>query len=269
MPDLAGNKKPYLIAVANEKGGVGKTTTTLAIGTILAQRGFKVLFIDLDPQGNLTLSLGYKPHDMPTPNFALATGGTIFARDSFNMENENLDLVFARSLIVDEDYQIRVNTGDDAYFLSQDLRVLKSLPYDYVVIDCPPAMGKIAINTLLVSDFLIIPSQAEFFSAFALKDMMELIGVVRQEGNPYLPYRILITLFDRRNRVHHSIKNQLVRTFESGIFETIIEIDTQLRKTAILGFPVVSSRGVRQYRAFVDELLDYIHKTGQLQTQHG
>jgi chromosome partitioning protein len=254
------HKQPYVIAIANEKGGVGKTTTTLSIGTILAQRGNKVLFIDLDPQGNLTLALGYKPHEMPTPNLDLGTSGTLFAKDSFRTEDDNLDLVFARSLIVNDDYQIQVNTADDDYFLSQDLAVMRELPYDYVVIDCPPSMGTIAISTLLVSDFLLIPSQAEFFSAFALKDMMDLIGVVRKEGNPDLPYRILITLFDRRNRIHHSIKNQLNHTFGEGIFKTMIEVDTEMRKTAILGFPTTSTRGVKQYRKLVDELLDYIQK---------
>lgn len=91
--------------------------------------------------------------------------------------------------------------------------------------------------------------------------MMELIGKVRQEGNPGLPYHILITLFDKRNRVHYSIKNQLSHTFGAGIFETIIEIDTEMRKTAILGFPTTSSRGVKQYRRLVDELLEEIQKT--------
>jgi chromosome partitioning protein len=258
MSDSPKDKKTFVIAIANEKGGVAKTTTTLAIGTLLAQRGCKVLFIDLDPQGNLTLSLGYKPHDMPTPNFGLATSGTLFAKDSFRTEDENLDLVFARSLIVDDEYQVRVNTGDDTYYLSEDLRVVRELAYDYVIIDCPPAIGKIMVSALLISDFLIIPSQVEFFSAFALKDMMELIGVVRQEGNPRLPYRILVTLFDKRNRIHHSIKNQLIHTFGAGIFDTIIEIDTTLRKTAILGFPTRNTRGVKQYRELVDELLDYI-----------
>ena len=80
MPVTDEDRQPFVIAIANEKGGVGKTTTTLAIGTILAQKGCKVLFIDLDPQGNLTFSLGYKPHDMPTPNFGLATSGTLFAK---------------------------------------------------------------------------------------------------------------------------------------------------------------------------------------------
>lgn len=254
------DKQPFVIAIANEKGGVGKTTTTLAVGTILAQQGHKVLFIDLDPQGNLTLALGYKPHEMPPPNLRLSTNGTIFAKDSYQTELDNLDLVFARSLIVNDSYQVQVNTADDDYFLSQDLRIIKSLDYDYVIIDCPPAIGKVMISTLLVSDYLIIPSQVEFFSAFALKDMMDLIGVVRQEGNPGLPYRILITLFDKRNRVHHSIKNQLKHTFGSGIFNTIIEIDTEMRKTAILGFPTKTSRGVKQYRQLIDELLEDVQK---------
>jgi len=261
MPVTSEDKKrPFVIALANEKGGVGKTTTTLAIGTILAEMGYKVLFIDLDPQGNLTLSLGYKPHEMPAPNFNLGTGTTFLAKDSYQTELENLDLVFARSLIVNDDYQVQVNTGDDDYFLSQDLRVIKSLPYDYIVLDCPPAIGKIMVSTLLVSDYLIIPSMVEFFSAFALKGMMDLIGVVRQEGNPGLPYRILITLFDKRNRIHHSIKNQLQYTFGEGIFKTIIEIDTQLRTAAILGFPVKNTRGVKQYRVLVDELLEDIQQ---------
>ena len=260
MSDSTQSRKPYIIAIANEKGGVGKTTTTLAIGTILAERGHKILVIDLDPQGNLTLALGYKPHDMPTPDSDLGTSGTIFDNDSFQTETDNLDLVFARSLIINDDYQMRTTTGENAYLLSQDLKLLKSLPYEYVIIDCPPSMTKIAINALLVSDLLIIPTQSEFFSAFALKEMMEVIGVVRKEGNPDLPYRILITLFDKRNRIHHSIKKQLSHTFDAGIFETMIEIDTTLRKTAILGFSLISGRGVKQYHKLVDELLEYIQK---------
>jgi chromosome partitioning protein len=254
------SKKPFVIAIANEKGGVGKTTSTLAIGTILAKLGHKVLFIDLDPQGNLTLALGFKPHDMPSPSYGLPTAGTLFAKDSYKTETENLDLIFARSLIVDEEHQMQVNTGDDLYYLSQDLDVISTLPYDYVVIDCPPTMGKVAISTLLVSDYLVIPSQADFFSAYALKNMMELIGVVRQEGNPGLPYRILVTLFDRRNRIHHIIRNQLSQTFGEGFFKTIIEVDTQMRKMAILGFPTRTSRGVKQYRKLVYELMEDIQK---------
>jgi len=250
-------KKPFVIAIANGKGGVGKTTTALAVGTILARRGLKILFVDLDPQGNLTLSLGFKPHNMPPPT-EMPAAGTLFSRDSFPTEHENIHLVFARSLIVDNAYHIRVNTADDLYFLGQDLSVIRSLPYDYVIIDCPPSIGKIISNTLVATDFLIIPSQAEYFSTNALKDMMEFIETVQKETNADLSYRILITLFDKRNQIHNRLKEQLRSTYGSDLFDTIIEIDIGLRQAAIQGFPADNSRGVAQYRRLVDELMDII-----------
>jgi chromosome partitioning protein len=255
MKDLQRNKQPYVIAVANEKGGVGKSTTSLAVGTILAQRGREILFIDLDPQGNLTLSLGLKPHEMPPLSDALHTIGSSLANDFIRTKIENIDLLFARSLVIDDDYHVRVPAGDDSHILSQDLRPLVALPYDYVIIDCPPSLGKLTVDALLVSDFLIIPTQADFFSAYALKDMMELIDQVRQSGNPSLRYSILVTLFDKRNRIHHVIKNQLINTFGSGLFQTIIGVDAKLSRASLLGFPTISSRGVKQYRELVEELL--------------
>jgi chromosome partitioning protein len=258
MSDADERKKPFVIAIANGKGGVGKTTTALAVGTILARRGLQVLCIDLDPQGNLTLALGYKPHRMPPSPEDLPTAGTIFARETFPTKNQNLDLVFARSLIVNHDYQIQVNTADDLFFLGQDLSVVRTLPYDYVIIDCPPSIGKIISNALVASDFLIIPSQAEYFSANALTEMMELIETVQRNTNADLSYRILITLFDQRNQDHHSLRDYLKSKYASSLFATIIETDPILRQTAIQGFPADNSHGAAQYRRFVDELLDVI-----------
>ena len=260
MPVADRSKKPFVIAIANEKGGVAKTTSTLAIGTILAQRGHKVLLIDLDPQGNLTLALGFKPHDMPLPSYNLPTVGTSFVKNSYKTETGNLDLVFARSLVEDDEHRMRDTKDIDTSTLRQELGAISKLPYEYVLIDCPPTMEKVAFISLLVSDYLIIPAQADFFSAYVLKNMMELIGFVRQQGNPSLPYRILITLFDTRNRIHHSIKKQLTHTFGTGLFKTIIEVDEEMRKTAILGFPDFETRGVKQYHKLVDELIEDIQE---------
>ena len=256
---LAGERnKPFVITVANGKGGVGKTTTALAVGTILARRGLKILFIDLDPQGNLTLSLGHKPHRMPPPSEDMPMAGTLLAGDSYLTNHENIHLVFARALIVSQDYQVQVNTGDDLFFLGQDLSVIRSLPYDYVVIDCPPSIGKIIANTLYASDFLIIPCQAEYFSANALPEMMEMIEMIRRNTNAELSFRILITLFDKRNQLHHSLRDYLRSMYAPNLLDTIIETDTTLRQIAIQGFPVELSRGVAQYRRLVDELIDII-----------
>jgi len=258
MSNVIEGNKPFVIAIANGKGGVGKTTTALAIGTILARRGLKILLIDLDPQGNLTLSLGHKPHRMSSPPANMPTAGTIFAKDTFPTHHKNLHLVFARSLIVDKDYQIQVNTADDLYFLGQDFAVLRILPYDYVVIDCPPSIGKIMTNTLLASDFLVIPSLAEFFSTSAVMDMMRSIDTAIQARGTAIPYRVLVTLFERDNLIHNRYKDELRITYDSNMFGTIIEVDMALRQTAIMGFPTDNSRGVEQYRRFVDELMDII-----------
>jgi chromosome partitioning protein len=258
MTEIVEKRRPFAITIANGKGGIGKTTTALAIGTILARRGLKVLLVDLDPQGNLTLSLGLKPHKLPLPPDDMPTAGTLFAGDSFHTKHENIHLVFARSLIVDNAYQLRVNTGDDSFFLGQDLSIIRSLPYDYVIFDCPPSIGKIISNTVFASDFLIIPTLAEHFSANAVMDMMRLLDTLRESGKGALPYRILITLFEKRNRIHKHLKDELRITYGSRVFETIIEADIALRKAAIFGFPMDDSHGVIRYRQLVDELMDTI-----------
>jgi len=135
------------------------------------------------------------------------------------------------------------------------------LPYDYILLDCPPALGAITLNALSAADLLIIPTQAEYFSAYALRNMMGTIRRVRQESNPNLAYRILVTLLDRRNRTHRNIFEQLQATFGQGVFTTVIEIDTKLRESPIAGVPITqykpASRGSQQYRVLAQELIEY------------
>lgn len=125
-------------------------------------------------------------------------------------------------------------------------------------------LGAITLKALTAAHLLIVPTQAEYFSAYALRDMMALVRRVRGETNPTLAYRILITLLDQRNRTHRAIREQLRQTFGVGPFETVIEVDTKLRESPIAGTPITKfeprSRGSLQYRALAQELIEYVQQ---------
>jgi chromosome partitioning protein len=134
-------------------------------------------------------------------------------------------------------------------------------PYDYILIDCPPALGAVTLNALAASNLLIIPTQPEYFSAHALRRMMDLIRQVRSQHNPELAYRILITMYDRRNRIHQEVSEQIREAFGEAVFNTVIEVDTKLRESAVEGLPIThhrsSSRSALQYDALAKEIIAY------------
>ncbi len=254
----------YTIAISNEKGGVAKTTTTLSLGGALADLGHPTLLIDMDPQANLTLALGLEPADAtPTTAHILIESAPLqsaIRKTGF----ENLDLVPGNSHIENAEQFLPVRTN----YLSTmrtALELASPLPYEYILLDCPPSLGAITLNALTAADLLIIPTQPEYFSAYALRNMMNAVRRIRRESNPNLAYRILVTLMDRRNRTHRNIYEQLSNTFGEGMFDTVIEIDTKLRESPIAGQPITrympSSRGSIQYRILAEELIEYVKET--------
>jgi len=138
------------------------------------------------------------------------------------------------------------------------------IEYDYVILDCPPFMGAVTLNALVAADLLIIPTQPEYFSAHALRTMMAVIRQVRGQHNPQLAYRILITLFDKRNRIHRQVQEQINQAFGVSVFDAVIGLDTKLRESAIEGVPIShlkipggSSRSALQYEALAQEIIRY------------
>lgn len=250
---------PLTIAVANAKGGVAKTTSTLSLGASLAEAGKRVLLIDLDPHANLTISLGLKPSSIPTTIADVLMGSqaiTAIARETAQerlmLAPSNHDLSMAEThLVVRENYQ---------QLLSRALNAL--MGYDIVILDCPPTLGALTQNALASANLLIIPTQPEYFSAHALRDMLNLILTIRQDHNPKLRYRILLTMLDRRNRIHLSLAQQIRTAFNQATFQNEIEIDTRLRESPIFGQPInlyaPSSRATNQYRLLAEELGPFI-----------
>jgi chromosome partitioning protein len=256
----------YTIAVSNEKGGVAKTTTTLSLGAALADLGNRVLVIDMDPQANLTLALGFEPAEASKTSANVLIESAPLQSAIHKTDFEGLDLVPCNARIESAEQYLPVRSS---YLttLRTALEETPNLNYNYILLDCPPSLGAITLNALAASDLLLIPTQAEYFSAYALRNMMTVIRRIRKEANPNLAYRILVTLLDRRNRTHRSIYEQLVATFGDGIFETVIEMDTKLRESPIAGQPITrympNSRGSLQYRVLAEELVEYAKETNQ------
>jgi chromosome partitioning protein len=251
------------VSIANEKGGVAKTTTTISLGACLADSGYKVLLVDLDAQANLSLALGVEC-SRSQPNIAkvLLEGMPL----SCTVQET---VVWGLSLI-----PAAADVGLVERFLparAEYERVLSTalqepgLDFDYILLDCPPFLGAVTYNAMVASDLLIMPTQAEYFSINALRSMMSMVRRVRTQGNARLTYRLLLTMFDRRNRIHRTLSEQLRTTFGSGVLETIIETDTRLRESAIAGLPIIyhapKSRSSLQYRALAQEILTYVKET--------
>jgi chromosome partitioning protein len=292
----------YVIAIANQKGGVAKTTSVVSIGGALVWNDKEVLLVDLDAQSNLTLALGKDPNRIRgTITDVLFNSATLLsvsretAIPGLDLVPSNAGMELAeRFLPVRKDYEtilrralddaLKVtpqsllkaaqefsSTGNSSGLFENDQEVappmltesrFPSVSYEFVLLDCPPFMGAITLNALIAADMLIIPTQPEYFSAHALNTMMATVRQVRSQYNPDLVYRILITMYDQRNRIHREVRQQIRDTFGKGTFETEIGIDTKLRESAVEGVPITHfrsrSRSAQQYDALAQELIQYV-----------
>lgn len=254
--------KQQIIAVANEKGGVAKTTTVISLGGALAQIGQEVLLIDLDAQANLSLGLGIDPSrvrrsiaDVLLNSGSLLTASRETTIPGLDLVPSNADMGLAeRFLPVRQNYdQILKNVLRNNAALSA---------YQFILLDCPPSLGAVTTNALNAADFVIAPTQPEYFSAYGLRSLMATIRQVRGQNNPNLAYYILITMMDRRNRIHRTMYEQLLATFGEGLLKTVIEVDTKLRESTVAGLPIghyfPRSRSAGQYSALAQELVENV-----------
>ncbi len=247
-----------VIAIANQKGGVAKTTTCLSLGACLAEVGKRVLLIDLDPQASLTLALGLKPHQVrrtiELPLFGQASLVSVSCESSL----PQVDLIPANLDLGIVDKVLHAHKGCE-FYLKHALAGLAQNLYDFVLIDCPPSFGPFTLNALVAADLLIIPTQCEYFAARSLDQALHLIKVVRGNANPSLSYRVLITMYDRRNKICRTMRELMQQRLGASLFSTVIEVDTKLRESPIFGQAITQfaphTRGAHQYRELAAELL--------------
>jgi chromosome partitioning protein len=248
------------IAVSNQKGGVAKTTTCLSLGACLAQMGKIVLLVDLDPQANLTLSMGLKPEELRHTVDDALLGNTSLVSVSRETSIFGLDIVPASPSLVLLDKILYGRQGYE-FYLRNGLDMMGQGFYDLVLMDCPPSFGTLTLNALTAADLLIVPTQCEYFAARSLRRVIELVKLVREKTNPNLIYRVLVTMFDRRNRISRLIFEQMQQRIPDVMFKTIIEVDVKLKESPAFGKPITlyapNTRGAQQYGALATELMNH------------
>ena len=251
---------PKIISIVSQKGGVAKTTTCLSLGASFTEQGRSVLMIDLDPQAHLTLSLGLQPdelrHTIKDAFLANASLVSITRETGVPL----LDLAPANQGLSALD-KLLYGRPDYEYFLKRRLEATDKAYYDVVLMDSPPSFGTLMLNALTAAKLVIVPTQCEYYASRSLHYVMQMVELVRQKTNPDLDYRVLITMFDRRNRISHIIREQLESTYSDTLLGTIIEVDTKLRESPTFAQPITiyapSTRGAMQYRALAQELMNH------------
>ncbi len=260
---------PYVIAIYHEKGGVAKTTTTLSLGASLAERDHKTLIVDLDPQANLTASVGL---DVDEKEFSFAEallGEAEIESALLETSLPGLDILPSNERMFTAGRELYAFDGYE-FRLKHILARPALSTYSFILLDCPPSVGPITFNALTAADMLIIPTQCEYFSIQALQDMFEIVNIIRERTNPRLGYRLLVTMFDGRGTFHTRMLAQMRDYFSEGLLQTIIGFDTKLREAQVAGRPITTyapqSRGAQQYRQLAEELNIYVSTKPQIQT---
>ena len=245
-------------AVANQKGGVGKTTSTVSLGGLLAQRGYNVLLIDTDPHGSLTSYFRYNPDDLETSVYSLFEDRDIDPLTVIKPTRfEHLQIMPASMALATLDRQLGTQSGM-GLVLHKMLKQLSS-QYDYALIDCPPMLGVLMVNALAACDHLVVPVQTEFLALKGLERMLKTLSMITRSRNISLPYTIVPTLFDRRTRASTDTLRHLRSKYSDELWKSVIPVDTQFREASRKGVPlpmmVPQSRGVLAYTKLLETLV--------------
>jgi chromosome partitioning protein len=247
------------LVIANQKGGVGKTTTTANLGAALAQAGRKTLVVDLDPQGNLTSHLGIQLADgQPSIYNALMGQGSL--RDVLQLTAyENLSLVPASLHLAGAEVELVSVVGRETV-LRDALKTLKSARYEFILIDCPPSLGLLTINALSAATELLVPVQTEFFALQGLSQLLATVDLVRKRLNPRLAFRgVLPCLVDGRRNLSKEVLSRLSESFEGQVYRTTIRNAVALAEASGHGKTIFDyaprSHGAVDYAAFAQEVI--------------
>ncbi len=247
-----------IIAITNQKGGVGKTTTCVNLAASLAATRRKVLLVDLDPQGNATMGSGVDKREVEYSCYHLLLEETPIDDIIVHAEAAGFDLVPGNSDLTAAEVQLMQMEARESR-LGNRLQPIESR-YDYVLIDCPPALNMLTLNALTAADAVFIPIQCEYYALEGLSALLETVGLIREAVNPDLEVEgLLRTMFDARNNLANEVSEQLLEHFGDKVYRTIIPRNIRLAEAPSYGAPIIkydqASRGAIAYLALAAEMV--------------
>jgi len=252
-----------IFAVTNQKGGVGKTTTTVNLAASLANVGKKVLLIDLDPQGNATTGCGVDKDNLNLSSYDVIMAEAKAADAIVRNEEIGIDVMPTNTDLTAAEVQLL-----EVKLREHRLRIaLESTreKYDFVLIDCPPSLSMLTVNALVAAKGVIIPIQCEYYALEGLSSLLKTVERVKQRANPKLEIAGLVrTMYDARNNLANQVSNQLIQHFSDKVFHTVIPRNVRLAEAPSHGLPVIdydrSSRGAIAYMAMASEFMRKLNK---------
>ena len=248
-----------VISIANQKGGVGKTTTAVNLSASLAELNYRILLIDLDPQANATLGVGIDPNESLQHIYHVLIEQALMTDVLQDTDIPLLKTAPSHRDLIGVEVEL-VNTLSRETKLKKALNPLVGL-YDFVIIDCPPSLGLLTINALTASDSVIVPVQCEYYAIEGLSHLLHTIELVRENLNPSLAIEgILLTMFDVRNNLSHQVVGDVQSYFNGQVFKTIIPRNVRLSECPSYGKPIITydvrSKGNLSYVAFANEIIE-------------
>lgn len=260
MSDLSRPAGPKIVAIANQKGGVGKTTTTINLAAALAEAGKRILVVDLDPQGNASTGLGIEVEDREFTTYDLLLDDRLPQDVIQRTETDGLLIVPATVDLSSADIELFSNEKR-SFLLHDALRqpAMDQFEFDYILIDCPPSLNLLTVNAMIAAHSVLVPLQSEFFALEGLSQLMLTIREVRQSGNKELRIEgVLLTMYDRRNNLSQQVESDARSNLGDLVFQTVIPRNVRVSEAPSFAMPVLSydptSKGAQAYRDLAAEL---------------
>lgn len=252
--------KPTIIAVTNQKGGVGKTTSSINLAYCLSKQDKKVLLVDFDPQGNATSGLGFDKNALGQTILDVIQGQANAADVVLKTEHKNLSLIPATPQLANAEVEL---AKAERRFVRLREGLSKLEDYDFILIDSPPSLSLLTVNGLIAANYVLLPVQAEFYAMEGLGQLMETMQLIRKGLNPTLELiGVLVTMMDARTSLSGQVHEEIVKHFPGKVFETTIPRNVRIAEAPSHGEPVGAydrwSKGARAYKALAKELLERV-----------